>query len=229
MHGGLREKRRKPNRTDIEGISQAHHSVCIIIREKEKLVQHQMTMCLERVFQEMGAQPSRSAGSLHWDTGRSRWVIVTAEVACAARLLAHLVPGLRVLQTTFYPFHFRTVFLHDFNVMDAKRRLSQLLIRQTLGFLRRLYSRSICAARFLLLCPGDQAKPVLWFAGAVLHPLVHLQPIICTSDAVSSTCVPPGPGHPFHELSAQIHSGKFPQPFWYTWRPGTQRTQGYCE
>lgn len=132
-------------------------------------------------------------------------MIVTAEVACAAQLLAHLVPGLRVLQTTFYPFHFRTIFLHDFNVMDAKRRPSQLLIGQTLGFLRRLYSRSICAARFLSLCPGDQAKPVLWFAGAVPHPLVHLHPIICISDAVSSTCV-----HPFHELSAQIHSGEIP-------------------
>lgn len=89
--------------------------------------------------------------------------------------------------------------------MDAKRRPSQLLIGQTLGFLRRLYSRSICAARFLSLCPGDQAKPVLWFAGAVPHPLVHLHPIICISDAVSSTCV-----HPFHELSAQIHSGEIP-------------------
>lgn len=55
MHGGLREKRRKPNRADLEGISQAHHSVCVVIHEKRKLVQHQMTMCLERVFQEMGS------------------------------------------------------------------------------------------------------------------------------------------------------------------------------
>lgn len=65
MHGGLREERRKPNRADIKGIPQAHHSVCIIIRDKGKLVQHQMAMCMERVFQEMGAQPSRSAGSVH--------------------------------------------------------------------------------------------------------------------------------------------------------------------
>lgn len=43
MDGGLREKSRKPNRADLEGISKAHHSMCG--------VQHQMTTCLERVFQ----------------------------------------------------------------------------------------------------------------------------------------------------------------------------------